>query len=281
MGGFGPHTILRKEASVNRETLVELYDDVYARSYDEKFYLSPLTRPESEHELQLLQQLLVAGRTWLDVECCTGYYLRHFPKVKRAGLEVSPAMQRLAQQANPGVPILLHDFRDPLPAWNDCWDLVSCMWYNYGLVDSADQLLKLIHNLASWTAPEGTCFVPLANPRLIAGVNLPYRVTHSLPFDPGYAGEMVITGILWSYVEDGGRKVHAHMLAPNVEWMVEQFERYFEKVELTLYPPMFPGWEGRRALLATRKKPSAVRAASVASTRGGRSCAIERTLPTG
>jgi hypothetical protein len=60
---------------------------------------------------------------------------------------------------------------------------------------------------------------------------------------------------MWSYIEDDGRKVHAHMLAPNIEFMVEQFERYFEKVEVVRYPPAFPGWTGRPAIVASRKKP--------------------------
>ena len=40
--------------------------------------------------------------------------------------------------------------------------LVSCMWYAYGMVDSVSELLRVIENLAAWTAPQGTCFVPLS-----------------------------------------------------------------------------------------------------------------------
>ena len=63
----------------------------------------------------------------------------------------------------------------------------------------------------------GTCFVPLADPRLITGVNLPYQApTHN-------AGRVMITGILWSYIEDDIGAAHAHLLAPNVEFMLELF----------------------------------------------------------
>ena len=49
------------------------------------------------------------------------------------------------------------------------------------------------------------------------------------------------------------------MLAPNLEFMVEQFDRYFWKVEIIRYPPAFPGWQGRPALVASRKKRVASR----------------------
>jgi len=233
---------------MRREEIVQLYDEEYAASYEENFLLSPLTKSDSEYELALLRGFLSPGVTWLDVACGTGYFLRHFPEVERAGIDLSPAMLRLARKANPGILLIEHDFRDPIPAWKDRWGLVSCMWYAYSLVDTISDMLWLIENLASWTAPEGTCFVPLADPRLITGVQLPYQAP-----SPN-AGKVMITGIQWSYVEDGGRKVHSHLIAPNLEFMVEQFEIYFENVSLVRYPPAFPGWEGRPALVATRKR---------------------------
>ena len=122
------------------------------------------------------------------------------------------------------------------------------MWYAYGLVESMNELLAVIRNLAAWTAPDGKCFLPLANPRLIAGVDLPYQATSA------WAGRVMITGILWSYVEDDGRKVHAHLLAPCVEFMVEQFQHYFREVKVVDYPPAAPGWPARSALVASCKK---------------------------
>ena len=90
--------------------------------------------------------------------------------------------------------------------------------------------------------------MPLADPRLITGVDLPFQaVTHN-------AGKVMVTGIMWSYVESEGQKVHSHMLAPNIEFMVEQFESYFGNVEVVRYPPAFPGWAGRPAIVASGKK---------------------------
>jgi len=155
---------------------------------------------------------------------------------------------RLAQEANPGVTFHERNYLEPIPEWHDRWDLVSCMWYAYGYVSSISDLETLISNLALWTAPDGRCFVPLADPRLIAAVDLPFRVQSALP------GEISVTGILWSYKDADGKSVHAHMLAPQVEWLEAQFARYFRHIELDTYPPVFPGWGQRRALIASAKR---------------------------
>lgn len=236
---------------MNRDEILQLYDDAYAAAYDDNFLLAPSLRSDTEAEMRMLEQLLSPGVSWLDVACGTGYFLRHFPHVERAGIDLSPAMLRLAREGNPGIPLHEHDFRLPIPEWDDRWGLVSCMWYAYGLVDTIKEMLQLIENLWSWTASHGSCFVPLADPRLITGVNLPYQAPTTSP------GRVMITGIQWSYVEDGGRKVHSHLLAPNIEFMVQQFERYFQKVEVVRYPPACPGWQGRPALVASGKRATA------------------------
>jgi len=122
------------------------------------------------------------------------------------------------------------------------------MWYAYGFVDTVGELSKLVANLWSWTSMTGTCFVPLADPRLITGVNLPYQApTHN-------AGRVMITGILWSYIEDSIGAAHTHLLAPNIEFMVELFGRYFERTEIVRYPPAAASGPGRPALVASGKK---------------------------
>jgi SAM-dependent methyltransferase len=237
---------------VRREYLIDLYDDEYAASYDAKFLQSPLTKADAEHEVELIGGFLQTARNWLDVACGTGYFLRRFPSVTRAGLDVSPAMLERAREGNEGVPLLLHDFRDPLPAWRDRWSLVTCLWYAYGLVDTLDELVGVIHNLWTWTSPDGLCFVPLADPRLMTGVALPDRV----PW--GESGDYSrIAAIVWSFVEEDGAKTHSNQIAPTVTFMVEQFQVYFEDVEVIRYPPAFPDWEGRPALVARGKRPLA------------------------
>lgn len=244
---------------MDRDYIARLYDDEYAASYDEKFLDSPLCRSGTEHQLELLKQFLADGGTWLDAACGTGYFLRHFPHIERAGIDISPAMIHRAREGNPGIPLLLHDFREPLLSWESRWDLVTCMWYAYGLVSTMDELDKVIRNMWSWTSPSGTCFVPLGDPRLIAGVNLPYFAP--TPWE-SWGGRVQVTGIVWSYIEEDGRKVHSQMLAPNLEYMVERFQMYFSQVDIIRFPPDFPGWVGHPALVASGKRSSAVSGAT-------------------
>jgi SAM-dependent methyltransferase len=232
---------------MKRQDIVRLYDDAYAARYEQEFLLDPLSRPDTEAELRLVQQFLTPGVSWLDVACGTGFFLRQFPQVERAGIDVSPAMLRLARRGNPTIALREHDFLDAIPEWEHRWGLVSCMWYAYGFADTIGDLDKLVANLWSWTSMAGTCFVPLADPRLITGVNLPYDAPTS------NAGRVVITGIVWSYIEGDGA-AHTHLLAPNIEFMIELFAQYFEGVEIVRYPPPAAGGQGRPALIATRKK---------------------------
>jgi SAM-dependent methyltransferase len=243
VGGAGNRDVL-----VNREEIVQLYDGEYAAAYEAKFLTSELGRSDAEHELRLLGGWLAPGTRWLDVACGTGYFLRHFPDVQRAGLDLSPAMLARARHGNPGVPLVEGSYLDPHPEWSGAWDLVSCMWYAYGLVSSLREVELLVANIADWTAPNGRCFLPLADPRLILGVDFPAVLPSPWP------GEVSVSGILWSYGEAGGTKVHAHQVAPTVEFMTGLLARHFEQVDLEVYPPAMPGWEGRRvAAVATGK----------------------------
>jgi 4-hydroxybenzoate polyprenyltransferase/SAM-dependent methyltransferase len=231
-----------------RADMLRLYGDSYAAAYEQKFLLDPLVRADTEAELRLLKTFLSPGVNWLDVACGTGFFLRHFPQVDRAGLDLSPAMLRLARRGNPAIALREHDFLEPIQEWENRWGLVSCMWYAYGLVERIADLDRLAENLWSWTAPLGRCFVPLADPCLITGANLPYQApTHN-------TGRVMITGIIWSYIEDEIGASHLHQLAPNIEFMADLFSQYFESVEIIRYPPAFPGWQGRPALIARGKR---------------------------
>lgn len=233
---------------MDKARLLALYDEGYARTYDEKFLTSEQTLSDTTHELKILERLLGDRMTWLDVACGTGFFLSRFPGIRREGLDLSPDMLRLARKVNPGVTFHERSYLEPMPAWRDRWDLVSCMWYAYGYVSSIAELETLIANLATWTAPNGRCFVPLADPRLISGTDLPCDVQSASP------GRVSVTGILWSYAEEDPKSVHSHMFAPHVEWMEATFGRYFSAVELDTYPAAFPGWGQRRALIASGKK---------------------------
>jgi SAM-dependent methyltransferase len=233
------------------EDVERLFDRDYAGSYEEKFLDSTITAADTRYEVDLLRSFLTPTTRWLDVGCGTGYFLRRFPGVDRVGLDLSAGMLERARVGNADVELRRHDFRTPIHEWTDRFGLVSCMWYAYCYVDTVAELSQLIGNLAAWTAPSGRCFVPLADPDLLTRQKIPYRQ------DTGHAGEMSITGILWSFVEEGGAKAHRHLVSPNLEFMREQFAEFFESVEIVLYPMVNPVVGRRPALVATGKRTGA------------------------
>jgi SAM-dependent methyltransferase len=218
-----------------------LYNRDYVSTYDDKFLTSEVSKPDADFEVEVLSRLLEQGGPWLDVACGTGYFLSRYPDVERAGLDLSPGMVKLAAERNPRVPIARGDFRDARPEWHDHWKVVSLMWYAYTYVDTIAEVDTVIRNLASWTSPEGACFLPVCDPVLLTGVPLSYQAV-----DPTGNGDIFITGITWSYVEPDAR--HEHLVTPHLEYLLEQFRRHFESIEVVTYPSTRPG------IIASKKK---------------------------
>lgn len=226
-----------------------LYDEDYAAAYDARFLTNDFNAPDTAFELELLGGLLESGPEWLDAACGTGYFLRQFLDIRRIGADLSPAMLERAGQDNPGAEFVQHDLREPRPEWLGRFGLVSCMWYAYSLVDSMAEVLQVIDNLADWTSASGTLFLPVADARLISRSSLPYEIGPTVG-----GGRILVTGILWSYIEDDGRKTHAHLVTPQLEVLVEQLERRFSRVEVVRYPFKPDGVNSRPALIASGKK---------------------------
>lgn len=235
---------------MKRREVVDIYDEAYATTYDERFLLNDC-QVRSEHELEIVRQLLVPGGPWLDVGCGTGYVLSRFPGVLRAGLDLAPAMLAQASRANPDALFIREgDFLDDLPEWRGQWALVTCMWYAYCLVESMTEVERVIRNLAHWTSDLGACFVPLCDPALLAAdVHIPYHTAQRF-----HGGSLTITGVIWNWIEESGIQ-HQNMVTPQVEHMVTMFNEYFNVVEIVEYPLYKPGWNPqRKAIIARAKK---------------------------
>jgi hypothetical protein len=197
---------------MKRKAVRALYNRDYVSTYDDKFLTSEVSKPDADFEVEVLSRLLEQG-----------------------------GMLKLAAERNPGVPIARGDFRDARPEWNDHWKVVSLMWYAYTYVDTIAEVDTVIRNLASWTSPEGACFLPVCDPVLVTGFPLSYQTVHPL-----WSGDVFITGITWSYVEPDGR--HEHLVTPHLEYLLEQFRRHFESIEVVTYPSTRPG------IIASKKK---------------------------
>ncbi|HKX30626.1 MAG TPA: methyltransferase domain-containing protein [Blastocatellia bacterium] len=217
---------------MTKEEVLNTYDDSYARRYDRTFLLNPeyQFRDKAQFEVRFLKELTSRARSWLDVACGTGYFLqqaRGNSDLKCMGLDLSPAMLAEARHANPDLEFVEADFLQPQPSFEGRWEVVTCMWGAYGLQETLADVETLIENLAKWTTPKGTCFVPIfdltifderrANGTLMKGV------------------EIDLDRYCWSFVEPDGKR-HREMLAPPVSVMTAIFERHFGSIESFPYP---------------------------------------------
>jgi len=217
------------------EEVQALYDPAYAQAYDEKFLHSKVDQTRTREFARMLSGHLGSveeGKAWLDLGCGTGYFLSQFPKHMRAGLDLSPAMLDIARQRNPGTDFTQGSFTEAHPEWENQWDVITCMWYAYGLLDDLAQIKTLLHNLARWCKPGGLVFLHYADPRLIGGAQFPDSIQHP-------QGLIQIDGILWSFVE-AGDKVHVSQLAPTLDWIRRNSRPFFGSMEVVQHAPAAP-----------------------------------------
>ena len=95
------------------------------------------------------------GRTWLDVGCGTGrhlVYLQHHRAV--AGIDLSPAMLRIARRRLPRVPLEVGDVRTFRLGRR--FDVVSCLFGVLGHIESERDLRRAFARIAAHLAPGGS-----------------------------------------------------------------------------------------------------------------------------
>lgn len=94
----------------------------------------------------------------LDVACGTGLhlsYLRAF--YDTAGVDISPAMVKIARSRNPGIPIYVGDMRNF--NINARFDVITCMFSSITYSETVDGLNKTLSNFAQHLKPHGICIV--------------------------------------------------------------------------------------------------------------------------
>lgn len=239
--------------NMDKKDVSKIYDEDYAEEYNQKFLLNDWSKHNADFEQETIRTLLSEigeGAKWLDVACGTGYFLSRFPNVERAGLDISPAMLKVAKQANPNALFVQGDYRDKRPQWEEKWDLVSCLWWAYCYVESLSELETVIGNFAYWTSERGVCFLPVCEPEEIGTgeLKLPYICSNL----GGNGGTVQFEGVIWSWIDEESGKRHLNLLAPQLEYMLSLFKKYFEQVEVVKYP-LFKGAR-RKAIVAGSKK---------------------------
>lgn len=236
---------------MDRDEILDIYDDWYAESYDGRFHGGDVWNDNlGAYKIELVGELLTLGGRWLDTGCGTGKHLAAFPEVDRCGLDLSPSMLQQAAASNPGVDLVLGSYLDDHPEWVDQWDVVSNLWLSYQFVDSIKDIHRVVGNLASWVKPDGALLMHVADCEDVArGVQLPWED----PETPVFSDSLYITAVLWSWRESNGRE-HKDLVAPQLQRMVNIFAQYFEDIEVRRWPSMFPGSDRPKAVIGRRKR---------------------------
>lgn len=234
----------------------KIYDRDYAQDYNQRFLLNDLSKVDADFERETIAQLLNEigeNPRWLDVACGTGYFLSCFPEVERVGLDISSAMLEVARKTNPDILLVQGDYRDRYPQWEGKWDLVSCMWWAYGYVESLTEFEKLIANFSDWISERGICFLPICEPELIGigKLKLPYTYTNEEQLG-GYGGSIQFEGIIWTWIDEQTGKRHENMIAPQLEYIVSVFSNYFDIVNVIDYSVSVNSKS--KAIVARKKK---------------------------
>jgi hypothetical protein len=158
-------------------------------------------------------------------------------------------MLAIAREANPGALFREGDFTEEFPEWNGQWDLVTCMWYSYGLVESVAAVERVLANLAAWTSDSGSCFVPVCDPEQLGRrIRVPYS-HRGIAFPPG---TVQVTGVTWSWTEPTGER-HVNVVAPPLEHLASLLAEHFRSVEIVDYPPR-RWWRTRRIRWLERRR---------------------------
>jgi SAM-dependent methyltransferase len=212
--------------------VLEIYDDDYAGVYDDTYLTNTAFgfRAKTQFELAVLRSLTGSARSWLDIACGTGYFLQHVDgnrDMARAGLDLSPAMVRVARARNPEADIRMGDCLDEHRDFSGKFDVTSCLWGAYGLLHSEIDIQRLIANLARWTSPGGACFMPIFDPAQFLQQQRDGTLMPGVKLDD--------EGTRWSFVDWHG-KTHEDVLAPPVDVMLDYVRRHFALVELLTYP---------------------------------------------
>ncbi|MDJ1170552.1 UbiA family prenyltransferase [Roseofilum sp. BLCC_M154] len=238
---------------MKKKHIHKIYDRNYAQNYNQRFLLNDLSKIDADFEQETIAQLLDEigdNPQWLDVACGTGYFLSCFPEIKRAGLDISPAMLETARQANPSIPLIQGDYRDKRPEWESKWDLISCMFWAYCYVESFSELELVVANFANWTSERGVCFLPVCDPAELrhGEIVLPYTSRNM-----GAGGGLYrFEGIIWSWIDEEFGKHHLNLIVPQPEYMLSLFGKFFEDVKIINYA-IFNGAQ-RKAIVARSKK---------------------------
>lgn len=232
------------------DEILETYDNTYASEYNTTFIHADWNINSINFQLNELKNILDNHKSWLDIACGTGFVLSQFEGIEKTGIDISPSMLKRAKEQNPDTTFHEANFLDEHSEWESKWEVVSCMWWAYCMVESITDIRKLIRNMSNWVTEDGVCFLPLCNPQKFDTntIKIPY-------IDKNVPGDIRITSIVWSWKQENGKR-HDNVVSPLVDHMVILFEEFFDDVAIIEgdINAIGEGWRVQDILVARGKK---------------------------
>jgi ubiquinone/menaquinone biosynthesis C-methylase UbiE len=127
------------------------------------YYDALISAKDTRHEVAYLERLVArfgrsGGRAWLDVACGTGRHLELLrPRFRVVGVDLSPAMLRIARRRLPSVRLLQGDMRTLRVPGR--FDVVTCLFSAIGHLRSEHELSRALANFSRHLKPGGVCII--------------------------------------------------------------------------------------------------------------------------
>ncbi len=204
--------------------VLDIYDESYARRYEELYIAHPHWRAKHDLNVQLIRALLPSDGTWLDTCCGQGWHLSQFPNADRVGLDLSPAQLEVARRNNPGIEfvradVLAHEFGPPRQ-----FDLVTNFWGSYSYLDDEAAIVRLVEKLVRWTRPGGSFYMELITPSSLGEYNTSsFAATTASGTSPRSADF-----VRWGFSDPGGQH---ELTSPPLQVFLEILEPHFEGID--------------------------------------------------
>src|SRR5688500_10199856 len=109
---------------------------------------------EAERIRAVVSERAPSAASLLDVACGTGHHLSHLRSwYSVEGVDVEPSLLAVAKERLPGVPFHLGDMR----TFNlgRRFDVVTCLFSSIGYMQTPEDLLHALVNMAGHLAPDG------------------------------------------------------------------------------------------------------------------------------
>ncbi|MCX7744772.1 MAG: class I SAM-dependent methyltransferase [Flavobacteriales bacterium] len=206
---------------------MRLYGKEYALMYDKMWIDNPKWLPEMKYIQSIISENLKPGIKWLDVGCGTGFFLKKFKGIQRAGFDISEEMLEVAKLGNEDCLFLIkHNVSEESQEWNNQWDFISCTGQPWSYLNSINDIEKFVLNLYNWCSLSGKILL------IPDDVQIAFNINYKYNFDVMIleSKSQVLNAVIWTFKDE--LSTHKYMIYPMLDQWVRWFSIYFKRVDI-------------------------------------------------